>query len=279
MITYAKYITAVIGYIIYGFWGALIGFFAGAWLVNRFGRTNAGLFGINPQRRVERQNAFINTLFLLMGKLAKADGRVSEAEIAHAEKFMQQMGMTAEHRQQAIQLFKQGTRSEFSLDETIADFRRVSGDAPNLKQLMIMYLLGVAMADGQMVAAEQELLRDIAIKLGFSPQSFEQLLMMIRAQSQFHGGQYHTGGGQAGGGSYGGQSPADSLASAYQALGVEAPVTDAVLKKTYRKLMSEFHPDKLMGQGLPEDMIKMATERSKEIQAAYDLIKKSRGIK
>lgn len=278
MIRYAKYITAIIGYSIYGFWGALIGFFAGAWLANRFGRTNAGLFGINPQRRVERQNAFIRTLFLLMGKIAKSDGRVSEAEIAHAEKFMQQMGMTPEHRKQAIEWFKQGTRSEFSLDDTIAEFRQVSGDAANLKQLMIMYLLGVAMADGQLAAIEQDLLREIAIKLGFSPQSFEQLLMMIRAQSQFNGGQYHTGG-QAGGGSYGGQSPADSLESAYQALGVEQSVTDAVLKKTYRKLMSEFHPDKLMGQGLPEDMIKMATERSKEIQAAYDLIKKSRGIK
>ena len=54
--------------------------------------------------------------------------------------------------------------------------------------------------------------------------------------------------------------------------------TDAEVKRAYRKLMSQYHPDKLIGQGMPEDMIAMATEQSKEIQVAYDLIKKSRNI-
>ena len=52
---------------------------------------------------------------------------------------------------------------------------------------------------------------------------------------------------------------------------------DKALKRAYRKLMSENHPDKLIAQGVPEDMIKLATERSQEIQAAYEMIKKSRG--
>ena len=54
-------------------------------------------------------------------------------------------------------------------------------------------------------------------------------------------------------------------------------VGDKELKRAYRKLMSENHPDKLIAQGVPEDMIKLATERSQEIQAAYEMIKKSRG--
>ena len=272
---YAKYAAALIGYIYYGFWGALLGFFFGAWLANRFRRSNAGMFGVNPKKRQERQSAFIKTLFLLMGKLAKADGRVSEAEIAHAEAFMTKLGMTAEHRKEAILLFKQGSRSDFSLDETIDNFKATTGGAANLKQLLVMYLLGTALADGKMVAAEQELLREIALKLGFSEQAFNQLLMMIQAQSQFSGGGYHySGGGQQSSAA----NAASSLSSAYQALGVEKDISDSALKKSYRKLMSEFHPDRLIGQGLPEDMIKVATERSKEIQAAYDLIKKSRGL-
>jgi len=273
---YIKYGTAILGYIIYGFWGALIGFFLGSWLSYRFRRSSAGLFGLNPKKRVERQTTFINTVFMLMGKLAKADGRISEAEIAQAEAFMSQLEMTPERRKVAIGLFKKGAEADFSVDKTINDFLASCGDAANLKQLMVMYLLGSALADGKLVAQEQSLLRDIALKLGFSDRSFQQLLMMIQAQSQFSGGHYHSG--NAGSGYTPAQNTADSIASAYKALGVEKDISDSTLKKTYRKLISEFHPDRLMGQGLPEDMIKVATERSKEIQAAYDLVKKSRGL-
>ncbi|MGB1311181.1 MAG: co-chaperone DjlA [Leucothrix sp.] len=272
---FIKYGSAILGYIIYGFWGAIIGFFIGAWLTMKFRRSSAGLFGLNPKRRQERQQTFINTVFMLMGKLAKADGRISEAEIAQAEAFMAQLEMTPERRKAAIALFKQGSQPDFSVDQTIKAFLSSCGDAANLKQLMVMYLLGAALADGKIVTEEQMLLKDIALKLGFSEQSFQQLLMMVQAQSQFSGGRYHSG--QSRGYSPA-QEAADSLALAYKALGVEKDVSDSALKKTYRKLIREFHPDRLMGQGLPEDMIKVATERSKEIQAAYDLIKKSRGL-
>lgn len=272
---FIKYGTAVLGYMAYGFWGALFGLLFGAWLTAKFNRSSAGLFGVNPKRRQERQQIFINTVFMLMGKLAKADGRISEAEIAQAEAFMVQLEMTPERRKAAIALFKQGSQADFSVDKTINDFLASCGDVANLKQLMVMYLLAAALADGNIATEEQSLLQDIALKLGFSERSFQQLLMMVQAQSQFRNGRYHSG--NTGGGSPA-QNAASSLASAYQALGVEKDITDAQLKKSYRKLIREFHPDRLMGQGMPEDMIKVATERSKEIQAAYDLIKKSRGL-
>ena len=52
--------------------------------------------------------------------------------------------------------------------------------------------------------------------------------------------------------------------------------SDREIKRAYRKLISQYHPDKLIGQGVPEDMIEQATERSKEIHAAYELIEKHR---
>jgi len=74
-----------------------------------------------------------------------------------------------------------------------------------------------------------------------------------------------------------GQKPSQSeLDFAHKALGVSPDCSDTELKKAYRKLMSENHPDKLMGQGVPEDMIKMANERSSEISKAYDLIREHR---
>jgi DnaJ like chaperone protein len=54
--------------------------------------------------------------------------------------------------------------------------------------------------------------------------------------------------------------------------------SDQEVKRAYRKLMSQYHPDKLMGQGMPEDMIAMATAKSQEVQAAYDVIRKSRNM-
>jgi DnaJ like chaperone protein len=90
------------------------------------------------------------------------------------------------------------------------------------------------------------------------------MLRMAQAQGHFHGSS-----------GYGAQ-PGASLKDAYEALGIASDVDDKALKRAYRKLMSENHPDKLIAKGVPEDMIKLATERSQEIQAAYEMIKKSR---
>ena len=80
--------------------------------------------------------------------------------------------------------------------------------------------------------------------------------------------QSHFAGGQA--------STASGLEDAYKALGVSKESSDQEIKRAYRKLMSQYHPDKLMGQGVPEDMIAVATAQAQEVQIAYDMIKKSR---
>jgi len=78
----------------------------------------------------------------------------------------------------------------------------------------------------------------------------------------------------------GGQQPAyKNIEDAYSMLGVKSDATDGEVKKSYRKLMSQHHPDKLVSRGLPEEMIKLATEKTVEIKAAYEQIKKERNIK
>jgi len=267
---YLKYVAALLAYLVTdSFWGGLAGYFFGSWAVNRYLGTPAGMFGVNAQQRQQRQAVFLETLFLLMGKLAKADGRVSESEIKHAEHIFTQLDLNADSRKKAIEVFKRGTNSDFELNEQLDHFTRVCGRATNLKQLLVMYLVNIAMADGDFGDAEEGLLRDISLGLGFTRDSFERLLRMIKAQSEFSGRRRQ-------------QYEADSkssLAAAYEVLGLESSATDGELKKSYRRQIRENHPDRLIGQGLPEDMVKIATERSQELQSAYDLIKKERGIR
>ena len=160
-------------------------------------------------------------------------------------------------------MFKQGADPAFDIEPTYRKFMAVCGQTRDLKQVLLAYLIVMALADGHFHPAEEALLTDIAARLGYGPTAFKQMIEMVLNQSHFAGGQAGS---------------AAALDDAYRALGVSKDSTDAEIKRAYRKLMSQYHPDKLMGQGVPEDMIAMATEQAKEIQLAYDLIKKSRNI-
>ncbi|MDD2929467.1 MAG: co-chaperone DjlA [Sideroxydans sp.] len=210
-----------------------------------------------------RQTVFLETVFIAMGRLAKADGRVSEAEIAHTEALMQKLGMTPEHRQQAIALFKKGAAGDGDMYAACKKFMSVCGHTHHLKEMLLVYLIVMAMADGEYHPEEEKLLMEIAGHLGYGPEAFRRLLDMVVNQTHFAGGQANS---------------ETALEDAYKALGVSKDNTDAEVKRAYRKLMSKYHPDKLMGQGLPEDMIKVATEQAKDIQLAYDLVSKQRGM-
>lgn len=227
--------------------------------------------GRGPWRMVMRdasaaRQTFFETAFTLMGHVAKSDGRVSEQEIALTEQLMARLGLTPAHRQEAIALFKRGATPGFDVDAQLREFSVHCRAHANLRQMLMVFLFSTAIADGAISADEHALLLRIAIAAGFSPEQFEQLLRMFTAQEQF-------------GGAGAGRSPRpDALAQAYTALGVEPGASDREVKHAYRKLMSQFHPDKLIAEGMPEDMVRMATERTQEIQSAWELVRKARGL-
>jgi DnaJ like chaperone protein len=253
-----KFVGVLIGFFFFGFFGAFAGYFLGS-IVDRY--RAYGIGGVNPLSSGHRQTIFLETVFVLMGKLAKADGHISKDEIAYVEQFMGKLGMSAEHRQQAIVLFKRGAVPDFDYAPALRQFTVVCGHTHSLKQMLLVYLIVMALSDGRIDSAEERLLMDIALHLGYDQTAFKYLLDMVLNQSHFAGGQ---------------TASATALDDAYKALGVSKESSDKEVKMAYRKLMSQYHPDKLMGQGVPEDMIAVATEQAKEVQVAYDLIEKSR---
>lgn len=260
-----KLIAGLIGFSALGPLGLMIGLYVG----HQFDKGLGGLRPMSAQQQAEVQGSYFETVFALLGNLAKADGQISAAEIALAEALMSKMGLTNAHRKKAVELFKGGSKGDFSVDDTLHAFMAICGRHNNLKRSLLNDLISLAIADGELHQAEQDLLRTIAGRLGFSAALFDQFIAMIKAQAQFKDS-------SGGGGSYRTQTSATQLSAAYMALGVEQSSADSQIKRAYRKLISENHPDKLIGQGMPEDMVKLATERTQEIQTAYDLIVSSR---
>jgi len=220
-----------------------------------------GVAGMNPFTAVRRQSVFLETVFILMGALAKSDGRVSETEISHVEQFMQKLRMNSQHRLKAIELFKQGAKVDYDVHPQLNEFIAVCGYSDNLKEMLLVYLVILGLSDGQLNTNEKAVLETIARRLGYETSTLDQLINMVINRAHFAGGQ---------------ATFENALDDAYKALGIDKNSTDEEIKRAYRKLMSQYHPDKLMGQGVPEEMIAVATEQAKEIQTAYDLIKKSR---
>lgn len=214
------------------------------------------------------QQIFFDVTFAVMGHIAKSDGRISSDEIRAAEAVMAQMRMTTAMREAAVAAFKRGKQASFDLNETLAQFRHVCGHQPFLCQLFIDIQWQAAQASGSISARKQALLNQVAEILGsgFGSGGFH---------GGFGSGQYQQQGG-FGGHTRTGQG---SLDEAYRTLGINRQASDSDVKKAYRRLMRENHPDKLTAKGLPEEMIKLANQKVSKIQTAYEAIKNSRGFK
>ncbi len=270
MTWWGKIIGGAFGFMLGGPLGAVFGAAVGHQFDRGLDRgALGGPFGAADRERV--QAAFFTALFSVMGHLAKADGRVSEDEIAMARSIMAQMALDEAQQRVAIDLFNQGKQADFDLDGVVRQFRQESHRRSTLQQMFLEILIHAAYADGVMHPDEQRLLRHISELLGFSIQHYQQIEAMVQAQRAFQAGGYGAGAGWQPG-----TAPRDQLQDAYDVLGVSASASDAEVKKAYRRLMNQHHPDKLVARGLPEEMIKIATEKTQEIKAAYEIIKQAR---
>jgi len=253
-----KLIGALAGYIALGVWGVPIGLYIG----HLFDR---GLAGAMPSASAVNRTRehFFRATFSTMGHVCKADGRITEMEIRAAEQIIAHFALNAEQRARAIREFNRGKSAGFDLRSEIESFKNACRFQPNLYRIFLEIQLQAIMADGKSQREERELLLNIARQLGLGAIELAQLEALLR-------------------GSRAGQNPrasgADRLKSAYDILGVSEKASESDIKKAYRRLMNQHHPDKLAAKGLPPEMAKVATSKTQEIRQAYDLIREARGF-
>nr|WP_305910278.1 co-chaperone DjlA [Methylomarinum sp. Ch1-1]MDP4522212.1 co-chaperone DjlA [Methylomarinum sp. Ch1-1] len=203
-----------------------------------------------------------------MGHLAKVDGRVSEAEISLARRVMDEMRLSGDMREAAINLFQQGKKADFPLQAALTQFRKECHRRTNLIRMFMEIQVQAAYADGVLNRSEEMVLQNICAHLGISRFEYESIKLQFQAQQRFYRQSQQ----------YPGRASRNRLHDAYAVLGIDSSASDGEVKKAYRRLMGQHHPDKLVAKGLPEEMMTLAKEKTQQVRKAYETIRESRGL-
>lgn len=262
MASWGKIIGVFIGYMVWGLLGAFFGLLIGHWFDRGLQRARGyAIPGAADPHYI--QEVFFKTTFQVMGHIAKADGRVSESEIAMANQVMAQMRLDESQQARAREYFREGKEEDFDLEFALDQLKYIIWRRRNLVVMFLEVQIATALADGKLEEIEKDILTKVGLRLGLTPFEITRILNMVEAQQHYAGGRPGATGA--------------SIDDAYAVLGVEKDASDSEIKRAYRKLMNEHHPDKLVAKGLPEEMMEMAKEKTQEIQNAYKQIMKSRG--
>jgi len=259
-----------LGKVVGGAFGFLMGGPLGAILGASVGHQfDEGMLGMDAEEELSPgdqhrvQMAFFTATFSVMGHIAKADGRVTADEINLAKRVMDELALSGDMRKTAVNLFEQGKSADFPLDGVLDQFRRECHRRTHLIRMFLELQIQAAYADGTLDKAEENVLHRICERLGISRFEYERIKLQFQAQQRFYGHSQQ-------------QQTSNRLEDAYAALGIEKTASDTEVKKAYRRLMSQHHPDKLVAKGLPEEMMVIAKEKTQQIRKAYETIKKSR---
>lgn len=270
-----KLIGFALGFLFLGPIGlGLIGGIIGAIIGHRMDVGFVNFQSFHPEAKRAARQTFSDVTFSVMGHIAKADGRVCENEIRVARAIMDKIGLNASQRERAMSQFSLGKSSDFNLDVALDQLAKALRGQRSLLRMFLEIQLQATYANSTASPRQQAILQAICRRFAIPQLNFDFF-------DQFRSGngwRFHAGGSQQQyqRQQYAPQQPYHSLDEAYNTLGVSRGASKSEIKRAYRKLMSENHPDKLVAKGLPEEMIKLATEKTQAIQKAYDTVCKAK---
>jgi DnaJ like chaperone protein len=264
MIIWGKIVGAVLGFIFLGPVGIILGLVFGQVFDN-------GLRNIlrAPRHTANAQAVFFKTVFQTMGYLAKADGVVSEREIQVVRQIMlNDFKLDKKQMLMAIGYFNEGKNPNFNIANCLNKFRIICGGYTDLRKFFLELLVKASLADRVLRDSQRGRLLFICGALGIQDSELEyQLRIYGYTAEQTTNKRYNN---------YSYKAPVDNeLTAAYNLLGVKSTDNLKTIKNAYRRLMSKYHPDKLVSKGLPPEMIDVAKVKTQKIASAYALIIRS----
>ena len=234
---YGKWIGGGLGWAFGGPIGAILGFSLGSMFDNS--KIEANIY------QGTARGDFAMSLLVLAAAVMKADGKVVKAELEYVRQFFfQQFGLAETER--LILMLREILKQEINVKEVSEQISQCM-DYPSRLQ-MLHFLFGISSADGQFDTSEIRVIEEISGFMGINDSDFTSIRAMF----------------------------VKNVNSAYDILEITPDATNEEVKKAYRRLAVEYHPDKVSHLG--EDIRKSATEKFQTLNAAYEEIKKQRGL-
>lgn len=249
-----KLVGGTIGFAIGGPLGALAGAVFGHSFVDRNEEAPQVLeHGYTQGNQARAQLTFFVGTFSMLAKIARCDGRITPQEVDAIERFMaEDLGLDPESRRAARGIFNKAVDSGETFLDYAQQFYGQFQTEPHLLEMMIDIMLRVSVSDGTLSGEEESLIMSAVRQFRLSDETYGKL------RSKYQGA---------------------GLSTYYAVLGAQEGDSEGTIKQKYRKLASEYHPDKIASKGLPEAFTQFANDKFREIQEAYEKIKEQRGIK
>lgn len=256
---WGKLLGAIFGFLMGGPAGALFGILVGNFFDRGLSEHFARPYGtFQHEKNRQTRTLFIQTTFMIMGYIAKADGRVSEPAIAAANAVMHDLHFSKMQVEVARQAFTSGKSPEFKLVDVLLTFKRSLQHQPNLIMTFLDIQYRVLQTQG-LTTKKLRALNQVAQVLGFAP---------LHEQAHFYENSRRSSDSYQSG---------TSLSEAYSILKLDMNASEPAVKKAYRRLISQHHPDKLIAKSKSDAEIKRANERTQKIRKAYEKICEVKG--